>query len=47
MKNYQDVLETFKFFTKNVFPGSPRDVSFNVFEGLGQYLFIRVNKHIV
>ena len=32
-------LETLKFFTKKVFPGSPRNVSFNVFEGLGQYLF--------
>ena len=32
-------LETLKFITKKVFPGSPRNVSFNVFEGLGQYLF--------
>ena len=39
MKDYQDVLETFKFFTKKVFPGCPRDVSFNVFEGFGQYSF--------
>ena len=39
MKNYQDVLETFKFFTKKVFSGCPRDVSFNVFEGFGQYSF--------
>ena len=39
MKNFQDVPETFRFFTKNIFPGSPRDVSFNVFEGLGQYSF--------
>ena len=39
MKNYRDVLQTFKFFTKKVFAGSPRNVSFNVFEGLGQYSF--------
>ena len=38
MKNSRDVFKK-KLNTKKVFPGSPRQVSFNVFEGLGQYSF--------